>query len=146
MIKKILTSFLKLQVRLLFILFWFACLLGFIMLSHVSKFFVPERSLSIYMWADKIDESILYKFEQETGIKIYVNYYESNEELVTKFEIAKNLNCDIILPSEYIIQPLVQAKALKKIDHSRCNFIARIYPEFMHKSFDLLNLVFLMKI
>lgn len=127
------------QVRLLFIFFWAAFLVGFVLLSHVSKYFVQQRSLSVYMWADKIDESILHKFEEETGIKIYVNYYESNEELVTKFEIAKDLNCDIILPSEYIVQPLAQAGFLKKLDKSRCDFIDRIYPEFMGKYFDLYN-------
>ncbi len=129
----------KTNIRLLIIGFWVMFLVGFVMLSHISQYFVPARSLSVYMWADKIDESILQKFEQETGIKVYANYYESNEELVTKFEIAKDLHCDIILPSEYIIQPLAQAGFLKKIDKSRCDFIDRIYPEFMGKYFDLQN-------
>jgi len=131
--------FLRMNVRLLFIIFWASCFIGFVLLSHVSWFFIPEKSLSVYMWADKIDESILQKFEEETGIKIYVNYYESNEELITKFEIAKDLNCDIMLPSEYIIQPLVQGGFLKKIDKSRCDFVDRIYPEFLEKSFDIYN-------
>jgi spermidine/putrescine transport system substrate-binding protein len=126
----------KYAVRLLFIFFWIMFLVGFILLSHVSQYFVQERSLSVYMWADKIDESMIKKFEQETGIKVYVNYYESNEELVTKFEIGKDLNCDIILPSEYIVQPLARAGFLKKIDKTRCDFIDRIAPEFMHHYFD----------
>ena len=91
------------------------------------------------MWADKIDESILQKFEKETGIKIYVNYYESNEELVTKFEIAKDLNCDVILLSEYIVQPLASSGFLKKIDTSQCHFIDRIYPHFLGQNFDSNN-------
>jgi spermidine/putrescine transport system substrate-binding protein len=130
---------LKMQVRLLFILFWVMILLGFILLSHVSQHVSQTRSLSVYMWADKIDESILQKFEQETGIKVYVNYYESNEELVTKFEIAKDLNCDVILPSEYIIETLAKAGFLKKLDKSRCDFIDRISLEFMGKYFDVNN-------
>lgn len=133
---KFIQFFLKMLVRLSFIIIWASFLIGFILLSHVSKYLVPQRSLSVYMWADKIDESVLQRFEQETGIKVYVNYYESNEELVTKFEIGKDLNCDLILPSEYIIEPLAQAGFLKKIDKTRCNFIDRIYPEFMGKSFD----------
>lgn len=136
---KFVQIFLKAQVRLFFIAAWVLFLIGFVLLSHVSKYFVQERSLSVYMWADKVDEAILQKFEQETGIKIYVNYYESNEELVTKFEIAKDLNCDLILPSEYIIQPLAKAGFLKKIDKSRCDFIGRIAPEFMGHYFDANN-------
>ena len=131
--------FFKMQIRVFIILFWIFSLVGFVYLSYVSQYFAPKRSLSVYMWADKIDESILQKFEKETGIKIYVNYYESNEELVTKFEIAKDLNCDIILLSEYIIQPLVKSGFLKKIDKSQCNFIDRIYPQFMGNDFDLNN-------
>ncbi len=127
------------QIRLLIIMFWVLFLVGFVLLSHVSQYFVPTRSLSVYMWADKIDESILQQFEQETGIKVYASYYESNEELVTKFEIAKDLHCDIILPSEHIVQPLAQAGFLKKLDKSRCDFIDRISPEFMGKYFDPQN-------
>lgn len=126
----------KLQVRFVYILFWIICLAGFIFLSYISKKFNNEKSLSVYMWSDKIDESILRRFEDETGIKIYVNYYESNEELVTKFEIAKNLSCDIILPSEYIIKYLAHRGFLKKLNKKKCKFIGRIYPEFMNKDFD----------
>ena len=130
---------LRLQVRLLFIAFWATFLVGFILLSYVSQHFAQSRSLSIYMWPDKIDESILQRFEKETGIKVYANYYESNEELVTKFEIAKDLNCDIILPSEHIIATLAKSGFLKKIDRSRCDFIDRICPEFMGQYFDRNN-------
>ncbi len=130
---------LKMQIRFLFIVFWITTFIGFILLSYVSDYFVQNRSLSVYMWADKIDESILRKFEQETGIKIYVNYYESNEELITKFEMSKDLNCDILLPSEYIIAPLIKGGFVKKIDKSQCDFVDRIYPEFLEKYFDPKN-------
>lgn len=130
---------LKIKVRFIFILFWVVCFFGFVLLSHVSKYFEQERSLSIYMWASKIDESVLEAFEKKTGIKIYVHYYDSNEELVSKFEILKDLNCDIILPSDYIITTLSHAGFLKKIDASRCDFIEKLYPEFMGKNFDLYN-------
>lgn len=131
--------FITMFMRLWIILFWIAFLIGFILLSYVPKYFEPERSLSMYLRSDQIDESILHQFEQETGIKIYANYYESNEELVTKFEIAKDLSCDIILPSEYIVKTLAEYGFLKKIDLSRCDFIDRIYPEFLHQSFDPMN-------
>lgn len=129
----------KMGVRFFYILFWILFLAGFISLSHLSHYFRSERSLSICMWSDKIDESILQQFEQQTGIKIYTSYYESNEELLTKFEITKNLNCDIALPSDYIVKNLVNSGLLKKIDKSRCDFINRIYPEFLHLDFDSEN-------
>jgi spermidine/putrescine transport system substrate-binding protein len=138
-IQQIITFILTFQVRCMAILFWALFLIGFLLLSHVSMFIVEDRSLSIYMWADKIDESILQKFEKETGIKIYANYYESNEELVTKFEIGKDLNCDLIIPSEYIVRTLTQGGFLKPIDKTRCDFIHKIYPEFLGYDFDKNN-------
>lgn len=125
--------------RLLIVVFWLGGLIGFLMIPYITRTFVEDRSLCVYMWSDKIDESVLYQFEKDTGIKIYINYYDSNEELITKLEIAKNPDCDIILPSGYIIQPLVEAGLLKKIDKSRCDFIDRIYPEFMGLFFDKNN-------
>ncbi len=133
------TFIVRLHIRFLIIVFWALFLVGFILLSYVSLVFVEDRSLSIYMWADKIDESMLQKFEKETGIKIYANYYESNEELVTKLEIGKDLHCDIIIPSEYIIQPLISGGFLKPIETHRCDFIQNLYPEFLGHYFDKEN-------
>ena len=134
--KSILEFLLRAQVRIAFLLFWLAALMGFLTLPYIFGQYVEDRSLSLYVWADRIDESILYKFEQDTGIKIYINYYDSNEELLTKLEIEKNSACDIVLPSGYIVDPMIKSGLLKKIDKSKCNFVERINPAFMRHFFD----------
>lgn len=136
---KVIDFVIRNYIRLLIILFWLGGLIGFLMLPHVANMFTKERSLCIYMWSDKIDESVLYQFEQETGIKVYVNYYESNEELLTKLEISKTADCDIILPSDYMVEALWKAGLLKKIDASKCDFLDRIYPEFKGRFYDPKN-------
>jgi len=98
-----------------------------------------EKSLRVYTWAHRIDESILRDFEKKTGIKVYLNYYESSEELLTKLEMMPTADCDIMLPSGNIIEPMIRAGLVKKIDKSRCRFMKKICPEFLSLYYDLEN-------
>jgi spermidine/putrescine transport system substrate-binding protein len=97
---------------------------------------VEKNSLRIYTWPYRIDESVIKQFEQRTGIKIYLNYYESSEELLTKLEKTSSLDCDIMLPSAHVISSMIEKKLIKKIDHNRCPFLKDLYPEFLHPYFD----------
>ena len=46
------------SIRGLFLLFWIILTYGFLLLPYVFNVFKEERSICIYMWADKIDESV----------------------------------------------------------------------------------------
>lgn len=95
-----------------------------------------EHALYIYSWADKIDEQIVIDFEEKTGIKVYINYYDSAEELLAKLELARDDGCDLILPSGYMIDTLKNQGFLKKIDKTKLRFWHRLAPELMHFYFD----------
>lgn len=119
-------------VRILFVLFWLVVIYLFLLTPYVEKFFFSDKkSLCIYTWADRLDPEVLKNFEKKTGIKIYVNNYESNEELLTKLEKMPYVDCDIILPSGYIVSAMAESKLIKKIDFDRCNFLSKIYSQFM---------------
>ena len=45
-----------------------------------------EGTLSIYAWADSIAPDMVAKFEKETGIKVTVDAFSSNEDLLTKLQ------------------------------------------------------------
>jgi spermidine/putrescine transport system substrate-binding protein len=123
-------------VRIAIILFWVTAFYGVLQLSNWSSFFQKERSICMYTWSDRVDEDLLKEFEERTGIHVYMNYYDSNEELITKLEIMPTVDCDIMLPSGYIIEDLIEADLLKKIDRSRCDFFDDLYPELMNKFYD----------
>jgi spermidine/putrescine transport system substrate-binding protein len=106
---------------------------GFLMLPYVfNKNSAHEKSLRMYSWANRIDESVLQDFEEQTGIKVYLNYYESAEELLTKLEVMPLIDCDLMLLSNYIIKPMIKTGLIKKLDKSRCQFIKKVYPQFLH--------------
>lgn len=132
--------FFKYIIRLFVLLGFIALIYAFLMLPYLFKNHEQDaKSLRIYTWANRIDESVLQDFEQKTGVRVYLNYFESAEELLTKLEVMPFMDCDIMLPSSYVIKPMIQAGLIKKIDKSRCSFVKKIYPQFLHMSFDFDN-------
>lgn len=128
----------KQVVRFIYVIFWLGITYLFLLTPYLEKIiFKNHKYLCIYTWPDKIDEMLLHKFEEETGIKIYINYYESNEELLTKLEKMPYVDCDIIIPTGYIIRSMVDAHLIKAIDFSRCNFLSRIHPVFQKGTNDI---------
>lgn len=131
---------LKYIIRSLFVMIWIAVI--YVCLMMPSFFQVSSsdsKSLRIYTWAHRIDESMVRAFEKKTGIKIYLNYYESSEELLTKLEMTPSMDCDIMLPSGYVIQSMIKGGLIKEIDKKRCPFLKTIHPEFMGLYFDVHN-------
>ena len=58
------------------------------MLSTVAAFALTGAALAdevrVYNWSDYIDEALLEKFEQETGLELIYDVFDSNEVLETK--------------------------------------------------------------
>jgi spermidine/putrescine transport system substrate-binding protein len=127
----------KYFIRLFMLLSCIGLIYGFLMLPYVFKNKEQDaKSLRIYTWANRINETVLQDFEQKTGIKVYLNYFESAEELLTKLEVMPFMDCDIMLPSSYVIKPMIEAGLIKKLDRSRCPFIKKIYPQFLNMAVD----------
>jgi len=127
-------------IRSLLVVAWIGIIYSFLMLpAWLPTNTVPVKSLRIYTWAYRIDENIVREFEQKTGIKVFLNYYESGEELLTKLEMMPTLDYDILLPSGFMMQRIIDLNLAKKIDKQRCSFLKKIYPEFLDMYFDPQN-------
>ena len=72
----------------------------------------------VYNWSDYIDESLLEKFEQETGIELIYDVFDSNEVLETKL-LAGGSGYDVVVPSGTFLQRQIQAGAFQKLDMSK---------------------------
>lgn len=121
------------------IFFWLIIFVVFLSFSYVVQLFQPERSLNIFTWPLLIDVDYLKKFEHETGIKLHVSYFESNEELFSKLRTSKGAGYDLVIPSDYIIADLINDGLLKKIDHKQIRFWNEIDPKLLDRYFDPKN-------
>ncbi|MCL4380579.1 spermidine/putrescine ABC transporter substrate-binding protein [Candidatus Dependentiae bacterium] len=101
------------------ILCWLLLIIGFLYLPSLYQLLMTDRSLSIYCWADMIAPEALAAFEQQTGVKVYVSYYENNEELLTKLELNKGQSYDLVMPSDYVVRRFIAKGLLQPLDRQR---------------------------
>ena len=97
-----------------------------------------EKKLNLFCWSEYIPQNVIDGFTQETGIKVAVENYSSNEEMLSKL-LAGGGKYDLIQPSEYTIQALIKADQLCPLDQRALSNFVHIAPEFRNMSYDLGN-------
>lgn len=91
--------------------------------------------LSVYNWADYIDEQILVDYEEEYGVEIIYDTYASNEDLLAKLE-AGATGYDVIFPSDYMVAIMIDLGLLAEIDTSQLSNFDNLDPQFVSAPFD----------
>lgn len=75
------------------------------------------QTLHIYNWGEYTGEEVLGMFEEMTGAKVVMDNFDSNEQMYIK--VANGESYDILVPSDYMIQRLIQEDMLQKLDKSK---------------------------
>ncbi|MGL4760306.1 MAG: ABC transporter substrate-binding protein [Sarcina sp.] len=91
--------------------------------------------LYVYNWGDYIDPSLLTKFEDETGITVKYDVYDTNEIMYQKLK-SGNVHYDVIFPSDYMVQKMINEDMLRKIDTSKLKYYNEIDPKFKGLAYD----------
>jgi putrescine transport system substrate-binding protein len=84
------------------------------------------ETVRVYNWSDYIDESLLDKFEEETGIELVYDVFDSNEVLETKM-LAGGSGYDVVVPSGTFLQRQISAGAFQKLDKSKLSNIDNVW-------------------
>ncbi|MGY3725633.1 spermidine/putrescine transport system substrate-binding protein [Granulicatella balaenopterae] len=92
-------------------------------------------TITMYNWGDYIDPELLKEFEEETGYHVIYETFDSNEAMYTKIKQG-GTNYDIAVPSEYMIDKMIDEDLLLPLDHSKLPSINHIDPRFLDQSFD----------
>ena len=117
------------QARVSIILFW-VLVIGFILyVPAFLKRFDTRKSITIFTWPSVIDSKIVAQFEKETGIRVYLNYFETNQELLAKMNRTGGKDYDLIVSSDHTIQLLIRKKFLKKLDKKKLPFMNDLVPQ-----------------
>ena len=92
--------------------------------------------LNIYCWSTYISPRLIHGFEQEYHCKVNYDLYDSNEALLAKLQ-GGNVDYDIVVPSDYMVQILIQQQLLAPLDKSRLpNVWANLDRRFLRLPFD----------
>ena len=74
------------------------------------------QTLYIYLPGEYMGEEIIPTFEEQTGATVIVENFDSNEQMYIK--VTNGESYDIIIPSDYMIQRLLEEGHLQKLDQS----------------------------
>jgi putrescine transport system substrate-binding protein len=77
-----------------------------------------EKVLNVYNWADFIEPSVITMFEEEYGIKVNYDVYDSNEQLETKL-LTGHSNYDIAVPGGAFLERQIKAGVYQKLDKAQ---------------------------
>ena len=94
-----------------------------------------QETISVYNWGDYIEPEVLDLFEQETGIKVIYETFETNEDMYAKIAMGGS-SYDVIIPSDYMIERMIQENLLQKINWENIPNVANIDPRFMNEGYD----------
>lgn len=102
---------------------------------NASEGYSGDNTIAVYNWGDYIDEDLITKFEEETGYKVVYSTFDSNEAMMTKLNQG-GTHFDVVVPSEYAIEKMVEDDLLQPIDKSLLPNLTNIDNRFMDLAFD----------
>lgn len=126
----------KFFIRFFVVVFWIGVILAFLYFPNLKMLPEEENSIVIFAWGDILDPDIVSNFEKETGIKVHLNYYSSNEELLVKLRATEGAGYDLIMPSDYSVVPMIKEKLVKELDRKELHFFDSINPSLLGHFFD----------
>ena len=94
-----------------------------------------EKTLYFYNWTDYYPVELLAKFEAETGIKVILDGFDSNDTLLAKLQ-SGGAAYDVIVPSDYVIPGLIADGLLLKIDTNAMENYVHMKDAFKNPDFD----------
>ncbi|MBQ2840490.1 MAG: ABC transporter substrate-binding protein [Oscillospiraceae bacterium] len=94
-----------------------------------------RETVKVYNWGDYIAPGVIDKFEEETGMRVIYEMFETNEDMYTKIKNSNN-SYDVIIPSDYMIERMIAEDMLAEIDMSAITNYANIDEEYKKLSFD----------
>jgi spermidine/putrescine transport system substrate-binding protein len=94
--------------------------------------------LHFFNWADYMDENIMTQFEEACGVKVIQDIFASNEDLIAKLQ-AGNAGYDLVVPSDYAVQILINAGLLRALDMANIPNVANVDPNLMGMYYDAEN-------
>ncbi len=97
-----------------------------------------EGALNIYAWSDSIDPALIARFEAETGIKVTMGSYQSNEDLLTKIQ-AGSAGYDIVMPSQHFVKIMIDQGLLEDIDAQSLAAFQQVDPKWRGQWWDATN-------
>ncbi len=91
-----------------------------------------EQVLNLYIWNDYLADETIPNFEKETGIKVSVSNFGSNEELDSKLAPGSS-GYDVVVPSASTYERQIKSGYYQKLDKSLLPNLSNMDPEIQSR-------------
>jgi spermidine/putrescine transport system substrate-binding protein len=106
-----------------------------LLLCVAGNTWAAERKLYVYCWSEYIPEVVLEKFTAETGIKVILSTYDSNEAMYAKVKMTGK-GYDLIVPSTDFVSRMRKEGLLLPLDKKLLGNLGNLNPKILDQSFD----------
>lgn len=92
------------------------------------------QELHLYNWGEYMGENLIADFEEQTGATVKVDYFDSNEQMYIR--VANGESFDVLVPSDYMIQRLMEEDLLQPLDKSKLSNLDLLSDDVMGLDYD----------
>jgi spermidine/putrescine transport system substrate-binding protein len=96
---------------------------------------VDENVLHLAIWGQYLNPELAEKFTADTGIRIKMTHYSSNEELLAKVQTGGS-RFDVAVPSDYMVSVMGSLGLLETLEKSLVPNWNELDPLFLNQNFD----------
>lgn len=92
-------------------------------INYYKNLGLQGTTVNVYNWGEYIADGsdglmdVVHEFERLTGAKVNYSNFESNENMYSKL-IGGGVSYDVITPSDYMVERLIDEKLLLELDYS----------------------------
>lgn len=95
------------------------------------------QTLKVYNWGEYTGENAIAMFEEKTGAQVIMDNFDSNEQMYIK--VANGEPYDVLLPSDYMVQRLIQENRLRKLDKDKLTCMDELSEGVKNLPYDSAN-------
>lgn len=93
------------------------------------------KEVNLSIWGNYLSPELQAQFEKETGIKINISNYSSNEELLAKIQMGSS-GIDVAVPSDYMVDIMKKMNLLEPLKPELLPNKGLVAAEFLKQNFD----------
>lgn len=88
--------------------------------------------LNLYIWSDYLAPDTIASFEKQTGVKVRVSYFDTNETMEARV-LTGSSGFDVVVPTAPYLQRQIRSGAYLPLDKSKLPNLANLDPAIMSR-------------
>jgi spermidine/putrescine-binding protein len=92
-------------------------------------------TLHYFTWSDYDDRDLIARFERAEGVKVVVDTFSSNEELLAKLQSGAG-GYDVVVPSDFMVSIMIRQNLLAELDLERIPNVQYLAERLQRLPFD----------